>query len=140
MLETQRCSVLAPNKNGTGKEKPVPRVPLHAFSARGKMLVVRGSAAAAPHMLVLVLAGQGAFAQNWPARGILSHLDHLRRSFDFGELLGFGGMFQRRQRRLTAGDDLRHLVEVSVPTNRWCFAAAYPWLNSRENSFSCRRE
>ena len=77
------------------------------------MLVVRGSAAAAPHMLVLVLAGQGAFAQNWPARGILPHFDHLRRDLDFGELLGFGGMFQRRQRRLTAGDDLRHLVEVS---------------------------
>src|SRR5208337_2618345 len=77
-----------------------------------KNLIVGGDVAA-PHVLVFVLARQRTLAQDRTAGRILSNLDHLPRDLDFRELLGLGGVLQRRQRRLAAGDDLRHLVEVA---------------------------
>src|ERR1035441_4282203 len=77
---------------------------------REKLLIV-GRDVVAPN--VLVFACQRTLAQDRAAGWILSHLDHLPRDLDLRELLLFGRVLQRRQRRLAAGDDLRDLVEVA---------------------------
>src|ERR1035438_6251836 len=82
------------------------------FPCQEKLLIV-GRDIVAAYMLVFVLAGQRTFAQDRTAGWVLPHLDHLPRDLDLRELLFFGRVLQRRQRRLAAGDDLRDLVEVA---------------------------
>src|ERR1035438_8511203 len=79
---------------------------------REKLLIV-GRDVVAAYVLMFVLARQRTLAQNRAAGWILSHLDHLPRDLDLRELLLFGRVLQRRQRRLAAGDHLRDLVEVA---------------------------